>query len=66
MYHPRILEVNARCVTLVVLLLAVLLATKFIDAKLTVREFIYGPPLFAASVLAVAYSRRMAVGLTTY
>ncbi len=63
MYQPRILKVNTRCAALVVLLLAVLAATKLIDARLTIKEFIYGPPLFAVSVLAVAYTRRIAVGL---
>lgn len=65
MYQPRIFEVPARGVALVALLLATLLLARIIDARAPVRELIFGPPLFATAVLAVAYSRRFAVGVMT-
>lgn len=63
MYQPRVFEVPARGVALVALLLATLLLARIIDARAPVKELIFAPPLFAASVLAVAYSRRFSVGV---
>lgn len=63
MYQRRILEMRSRIVALVALLLGTLLAARVIDARTSIEELVYVPPLFAGSVLAVAYTRRFAVGV---
>ena len=57
-YQRRIFHITTRAVGFVALLLATLLAARLIDARSPVKELILGPPLFAASILAIAYSRR--------
>lgn len=65
-YQRRVLEVTGRTAGLVVLLLATLLATRVIDAHFGHKELILGPPLLAASILAIAYSRRFSVGVMSF
>ena len=64
-YQPRVLQVATRTAGLVALLLATLLAACLIHDAARVEEFILGPPIFAASILAIAYSRRFAFGVMT-
>ncbi len=66
MYQHRIFEVHARLLALVALVLGTLLAARLIDTRTQIQELIYAPPLFAASVLAIAYSRRFAVGAMAF
>ncbi|MCH7526378.1 MAG: HDIG domain-containing protein, partial [Planctomycetes bacterium] len=67
MYQRRILEVRPRLVALIIVLLGSLLMARLIDAHWPAqfKELIYAPPLFAASILAIAYSRRFATGVMT-
>lgn len=64
-YQGRVFRVVGRSAGFVALLLGTLLASRLIDAYVPIKDLIVGPPLFAASVLAIAYSRRFAVGVMT-
>jgi len=64
-YQRRVLEVWTRGVGLVVLLLATLAAVRVIDLGSPIRELMVGPPVLSASILAIAYSRRFAMGVMT-
>ncbi len=66
MYQRRVFEVNTRVVAIVLLLLGTLIVTKLIDARILHRELIHIPAVFAASVLAITYTRRFAVGAMAF
>ncbi len=59
-HQPRILEVRARTLALVVLLLAVLAAAKVLAARFNSAESALGPVLLAAAILVIAYEQRFA------
>jgi putative nucleotidyltransferase with HDIG domain len=64
-YQPRVLQNPTRTAGLAGLLLATLLAACLIEDAAGAKELIVGPPIFAASILAIAYSRRFAFGVMT-
>ena len=63
-YQPRILDIPARTIAFTVLLLAVLAASKIIDACSDYRELVIGPMLLAAAILIIAYQQRFASGIS--
>ncbi len=62
-YQPRIFLSRARVVAFTCLLVGALLAARLLDMKWPLYpELVFVPCLMAASVLAIAYSRRFAMG----
>ncbi|MFQ5490037.1 MAG: HD family phosphohydrolase [Phycisphaerae bacterium] len=61
-YQHRILEVGARTISLTGLLLVMLVAARFLDVRFQHRELALLPALVVASCLAIAYTRRFAMG----
>ncbi len=66
LYQRRVLLNHTRLLTLTALFVLTLLAARLIDARTDIKEFIYTPPIFAGSVLAIAYSRRFAIGAMAF
>jgi len=64
-YQRRVLEVWTRGLAFVLLLVGTLAAVRVIDLASPIRELMVGPPLVAASILAIAYTRRFAMGVMT-
>lgn len=63
LHQPRIFEVHARTIAFSALILGCLLAARVLDMNWPqLPELIYAPCLFSASVLAIVYPRRLAVG----
>jgi hypothetical protein len=64
LHHPRIFEIRARTLAFAALILGCLLAARALDIKWPqFPELAYAPCLFSASVLAIVYPRRLAVGV---
>lgn len=64
-HHPRIFEVRARTMAFVALIVACLAAARFLDLRWSqFPELVFVPCLITASVLAIAYPRRLAVGVS--
>jgi putative nucleotidyltransferase with HDIG domain len=63
LYQPRVLEVRTRTIALAGLLLLCLGGVRLIDLRLNLPEFALTPVLLAASILAIAYPPRFAVGV---
>ena len=64
-YERRIFEKPGRAFGLVTLLLLAIAGARVLDAQLPIKELVMGPPLFVASILAIAYSRRFAMRVMT-
>lgn len=63
MYQPRIFQVQTRCLALVALLLIALVTARLFEARSPIKELLFAPPLYAAAILTVAYTRRFAMGI---
>jgi len=64
LHRPRIFQVRARTLAFSALILACLLAARALDMKWPeFPELVYAPCLFSASVLAIVYPRRLAIGI---
>ncbi len=64
LHRPRIFEVRARTFAFSALILGCLLAARALDMKWPeFPELVYAPCLFSASVLAIVYPRRLAIGV---
>ncbi len=65
-YQPRILEIQTRTIALVALLGMALLVAKMIALRTPIEGLVIAPVLYAASIVAVAYSRRIAAGIIAF
>ncbi len=65
-YQPRILEIQTRTIAMVVLLLLALVTAKMIDLKTPLKGLVLAPVFYAASIIAVAYLRRVAAGIVAF
>ena len=63
LHEPRIFEVRVRSLAFAALILGTLLAARILDIKAGhLPELLYAPCLLSASILAIAYARRFAIG----
>ncbi len=66
MYEPRVLEKKARLVGMAALIFLAVGSARFIDTRNVIQSLLFGPALFAASILAVVYTRRFAAGVMAF
>ena len=63
MYQPRVFEIRSRTVAFTVLILGMLAAARALNLKWPPQpELVFAPCLLAASILAITYPRRFALG----
>ena len=64
LHRPRVFEVKTRTLAFAGLLLACLVAVRFIDTYWSSAELALAPVILAAAILTIAYPQRFAAGVT--